>query len=107
VTVIFQGSHRGAEKGCGRRAGCVGVAAKVYGRSELWRAGIAQEEKEWWSRGKRCAVAAKARGWRGILRCGAPNEGSGRVGIRGKSGECGRMLKEANGLGNAGQKEAR
>ena len=29
------------------------------------------------------------------------NEGMGRVGIRGKSGEYGRMLKEANGRSNA------
>jgi hypothetical protein len=49
----------------------------------------------------------RARGWRGILGGETSNEGMWRVGIRGKSGECGRMLKEVDGPRIASKEEAR
>jgi hypothetical protein len=107
VTVIFQGSHRGAAKGCGRHVGCVGAAAKVHGWSGLWRAGLAQQEKEWWRRGNLRVRAVKTQRRRGIFGRETSNEGMGRLENRGKSGEYGRMLKEANGRSNAGEEEAR
>lgn len=50
--VIFQGSHMGDEKGCGRRGCCVGGAAKAHVWSGLRREGLAQEEKERWRVGR-------------------------------------------------------
>jgi hypothetical protein len=46
--VIIQVLPQGCGKACGRRAGCVGAAAKVHGWSGLRRTCLAQEENEWW-----------------------------------------------------------
>jgi hypothetical protein len=50
--VIFQGSHRVGEKGCGRRVGYVGFGEKAYRWNGLRREGLAQEEKRWWRVGR-------------------------------------------------------
>ena len=81
--MIFQGSHRGAKKGCGRRVGCVGDVAKVHEGSGLRRTGLAQQEKEWWRVGTWCVRGVKAQRGRGILGNQTSNEDMGNRGFAG------------------------
>ncbi len=77
TTVIFQGSHRGTGKGCGRPVGCVGAAAKVRGWRGLRRACLAQEEKEWWRVGNLRVRSVKRYRRRRIFLGQRFNEGMG------------------------------